>query len=414
MPDDSPAIPAAAPAARHTISLFQPLRHRRYRQLWSANLMSNMGTWIQTFASAWLIASLSHSASTTTLVQTASYLPVFLFALVAGVLADAVDRPKFLFATNLAMAVCACAMAALVIGGHATPGPILLLTFLLGAGSAFTWPAWQAAISSLVQPDEVETAATLNNLSYNVASIVGPALGGVLFGLIGAGALFLLNAASFVGMLVVYRAWWRDSAPRPTSGLDFMASFRAGLGAAFGSPRYRHILLNVGTIFFATIAFPALLPVYVRDALRLDSSVYGTLMGSLGGGAVLAAFLLPALRARFARRHLLAAAMFGYSLMLALLPFTSSRLLLVPLIVGGGMAWSTIVSTMNAAAQSAFPQAIRARTLSIYMVAMAAGYTAGSVVWGRLADQVGVTAALWAAGACLAVNAAFVATRAEK
>jgi predicted MFS family arabinose efflux permease len=369
----------------------------------------------QTFASAWLIASLSHSASTTTLVQTASYVPIFLFALFAGVVADAVNRPKFLFFCNLFMALCACTLAGLVISGHASAAPVLAVTFCLGTGSAFMWPAWQASMSGLVEADEVEAAATLNNLSYNVAAIAGPAMGGVLFNWIGPGALFLVNAISFVGLLTVYWAWWQERLPSTASRCGFMESLKAGFACAFGCSRYRNILVNVCTVFFATIAFAGLLPVFVRDVLRMNSSVFGTLMGSLGAGAVLAAFILPSLRTRFDKTRLLAGALLVYGAMLIVMSFARSLVVLVPLIVFGGMAWSATVSTLNAAAQSSFPSHIRARTLSIYLFVMAAGYTVGSLVWGRVADHFGVQAAFAAAGSCIIVNAiALAAGKREK
>ena len=405
MPKDSASLPLPARALRQKVPLMQPLRHARYRRLWSANLVSNLGTWIQTFASAWLIASMSHSASTTTLVQTASYVPIFLFALVAGVVADAVDRPRFLFYCNLFMALCACTLAGLVLTGHVSASPVLALTFCLGAGSAFMWPAWQAAMSGLVEPDEVEAAATLNNLSYNVAAVVGPALGGVLFSWIGAGALFFVNAISFIGLLTVYWSWWREGKPAAPASVSFGASLKAGLACAFGCSRYRHILLNVCTVFFATIAFASLLPVFVRDVLHMNSSVFGTLMGSLGCGAVLAAFVLPSLRCRYDRRCLLSSALLAYGMMLIAMSWVRSLPVLLSIVVCGGMAWSAVVSTLNAAAQSSFPAHIRARTLSVYLFVMAGGYTVGSLVWGRLADRFGVQAALAVAGACVIVNA---------
>lgn len=387
----------------------KPLRHARYRHLWIANLISNLGTWTQTFASAWLIASVSQAASTTTLVQTASYVPIFLFALFAGVIADRVHRPKFLFLCNLCMALCACAMAAMVITGHVSAAPVLALTFCLGAGAAFMWPAWQASMSGLVDADELEAAATLNNLSYNVAAILGPALGGLLFNWIGAGALFLVNALSFIGLLSVYWIWWRSGEGEATGYAPFLQSLRIGLASAFGCPRYRRILVNVCTVFFATICFAALLPVFVRDVLRMDSGVFGNLMGSLGAGAVAAAFLLPSLRMRYDRSTLLAASLTMYGGMLVLMPMLRSLALLAPLIVCGGMAWSTVISTMNAAAQSSFPPAIRARTLSIYLFVMAGGYAAGSVFWGAVADRLGVPAAFSAAGVLVLVNAIVLA-----
>jgi predicted MFS family arabinose efflux permease len=150
--------------------------------------------------------------------------------------------------------------------------------------------------------------------------------------------------------------------------------------------------------------------VFVRDVLRMDSSVFGTLMGSLGAGAVVGAFCLPNIRARVDKTRLLAGALLVYGAMLVAMPFIRSLALLVPLIVCGGMAWSATVSTLNAAAQLSFPAAVRARTLSIYLFVMAGGYTAGSLFWGQVADGYGVRAALAAAGACVLVNAAILAT----
>ena len=161
------APPAAGqPQLRQKVPLSQPLRHRALPPPLVANLVSNLGTWIQTFASAWLVASSPTRPPARPWCKRPATCPIFLFALFAGVVADAVHRPKFLFYCNLFMAACACTMAALVLTGHHAPhgagaGPDLLP----GRGSAFMWPAWQAAMSGLVEPDEVEAAATLNNLS---------------------------------------------------------------------------------------------------------------------------------------------------------------------------------------------------------------------------------------------------------
>ncbi len=403
-----------ATPVRCKVPLTQPLRHARYRRLWLANMVSNLGTWIQAFASAWLVASLSGSAAITSLVQTATYVPVFLFALLAGVVADGVNRPRFLFFCNLYMALCAATMAVLVAGGWAASGPVLVLTFALGIGTAFIWPAWQAAMAGLVEPDEVEAAATLNNLSYNLAAIAGPALGGLLFGWIGAGALFLANALSFAGLLGVYWAWWRESSPQPPAREGFAERFRCGLRTAFGCARYRRILRNVCWVFFSTIAFASLLPVFVREVLRMQSHAYGTLMGCLGGGAVLAACFLPQLRARVDKTGLLALALSVYGAMLLAMSLTCSLVVLAPLVVCGGMAWSATVSTLNAAAQLSFPAEVRARTLSIYLFVMSGGYAAGSVFWGQVAEHWGVRAALGAAGACVLANALALATGSRK
>lgn len=414
------ATPALA-SARPRVGLLQPLRHRRYRQLWIANFFSNLGGWVQAFAAAWLVASMSRSALGATLVQTATCAPVLLFALVAGVLADAVPRPKLLFIVNLMMALAAAAMALLVLSDSVSVGAVLCLIFAMGSGAAFMWPAWQASMSALVPPQEVEAAAALNNLSFNCAAALGPALGGLLFHWIGPAPLFVINALSFAGLLLVYRDWIGHAAaaaPAPSATLAWAglrAGLRLGWQSAFGCPSYRHLLRHAGAMFFTSIAFAALLPLFVRDVLHRPAGVFGILMASLGGGAIAAAFLLPALRARWARRRLVAAALAVYGAVLAALPLAASTStpaplwLFIGLIALAGMAWSAIVTALNGAAQTAFPHALRARTLSIFLLAVAGGQTAGSLFWGALASYAGVAAALPAAGAGMLLHGALLA-----
>jgi predicted MFS family arabinose efflux permease len=390
--------------------MLQPLRHRRYRQLWLANLLSNLGTWTQTFAAAWLVASISHSTQATALVPAASYAPMLMFGLLAGVVADALPRPKLLFAVNAFMALAAAGMAALAASGAASPAAVLALVFMMGSGSAFMWPAWQAAMSGLVQPDEVEAAASLNNLSFNFAAAAGPALGGALFAVVGAAPLFLFNALSFTGLLLVYLDWMRTGgreegqAQPPAGGISWQG-LRTGLQAAWGSASFRRLLRHTVCIFGAAIAFTALLPLLVRDVLLLQGGAFGSLMACVGGGAVLAAFVLPELRARFERRQLLAGAVAIFGAMLLVLPLVRAWPVLMALSALGGVAWSTMVTSLNSAAQLSFPGALRARTLSVYLMAMALGQTGGSLLWGAAAEVAGVPRAMALAGAWLLLYA---------
>lgn len=407
----------SAPPARRKVPMLQPLRHRRYRQLWLANLLSNVGTWTQTFAAAWLVATIAPSAQTSALVPAASYAPMLLFGLLAGVVADAVPRPRLLFAANLFMALAAAGMVALAASGAASPAGVLALIFMMGTGSAFMWPAWQAAMSGLVQPEEVEAAASLNNLSFNFAATAGPALGGVLFLWVGAAPLFLFNALSFGGLLLVYLDWMRgkpEAAPAPAAvprgGISWR-DFRAGLAAAFGSAAYRRLLRHTVCIFGAAIAYTALLPLFVRDVLRREAGAFGTLMACVGIGAVLAAFLLPELRARFERRHLLAGAVAMFGAMLLVLPHVRVWPVLMAMSALDGVAWSTMVTTLNSTAQSSFPSEVRARTLSVYLMAMALGQTGGSLLWGAVSELAGVPRAMMLAGGCLLLYALLLARR---
>jgi MFS family permease len=424
----SAASAEPAPCPRALPALLEPLRHQRFRQLWIANLAANLGRWIQAFAVAWLVASMSDSALLTSLVQTASYAPMLLFALPAGVLADAVDRPRLLLFVNGGMAIAAGLMALATLSGHASATTLLALTFLMGSCAAFLWPAWQASMSTLLAPELVPTAAVLNNLSYNVAALLGPWLGGLLFQHVGAAPLFLANAVSYAGLMLIYRRWSgagladkgavaasapassasasasasvQSSSPSPSTAVRTVAlggagwrSLHHGVTSAWRLRAFRTLLVQVTAIFFVTVAFAALLPVYVRDVLHLRASAFGDLMGASGAGAVLAAFALPALRRRLGSRRLLACALLLFGVMLVTLATTAAASLATTLALIGGMAWCAIVSTLNAQAQSAFPPELRARTLSLHMLAMAAGQSVGALFWGALAQRFGVVAAL--------------------
>ncbi len=404
--------PVATPAATQKIPMLQPLRHRRFRQLWLANLVSNLGTWTQTFAAAWLVASADASSHMTALVQAAASAPTLLFGLLAGVVADAVPRARLLLIVNACRALAAGSMAALAASGHASAWAVLALVFMMGAAQAFMWPAWHAVTSLLVDADEVEAAATLNNLSYNVAATAGPALGGALFAWCGAAPLFAFTALSMTGLLAVYYAWQRSpDAPRADSAVT-LAAFRDGLRAAFGARDFRRLLRHTVCALFGAVAFMALLPLYVRDVLRQEAGMYGGLMALLSAGAIAAPFLLPGLRARYPRHVLLAGALALFGAMLAALPLVRSPVLLAPLVMAGGLAWAAMVSTLNGAAQSAFAPAVRARTLSIYLLAMALGQTVGSAAWGVVAERLGVAGALALAGAMLLLYAALGLRRA--
>jgi len=381
--------------------LWVPLRHARYRTLWLSNAFSNTGTWMQAMAAAWMMTSLTTSPLMTASIQTATNLPIFLFALIAGTLADMVDKPKFLLIVNIQMALSALALSILVFLGVITPWLLLIFTFSLGTGAAFMWPAWQASMSGLVDHSEIPAAATLNGLSYNLASVIGPALGGLLFRMTGPGMLFGLNAISFLGLIIVYDRWRRSTHEITVTKQKFNEAFISGFKAVANAPAFHAILINTGIILFATSAFMSLLPLVVRDVLHLDSGVYGMLMGFLGVGAVAGAFLLPTLRAKFATQTLLSFAVIMFGVLLSALAIISDVRLLMIIIAVSGIAWVTIVSSLNAAAQSSFPIIMRGRVLAIYMIVMSGGLAFGSYTWGLLASAYSIKMSLFVAAVVL-------------
>jgi MFS family permease len=213
----------------HQPSAWSPLRRAVFRSLWIASLASNVGTWMQNVGAAWLMTDLSASPLFVALVQAATNLPFFVLSVPAGALADIVDRRRLLLVAQSCMLLVAAALAAVTFAGQMTPWLLLGMTFLLGIGSVLNSPAWQATTPDLVPREEIPAAVALAGLSMNGARAVGPALGGLTVAAAGPGATFLLNAVSFLGVLVVLARWRR---PRETSALPaerFVGAMRTGL-----------------------------------------------------------------------------------------------------------------------------------------------------------------------------------------
>src|SRR6266403_4957670 len=188
-------------------SAWSPLRESVFRALWIATVVSNIGTWMQDVGESWLMTSLTPSPVLVALVETFGSLPVVLLALPAGALADIVDRRRLLLFMQGWMVVAAGAMGVLALMGQMTPGRLLSLTFLLGIGTAMSNPVWQAITPELVRPPDLPAAITLSVVGINIARAIGPALGGFIVGVSGPWAVFILNAASFMAIMVVVYRW---------------------------------------------------------------------------------------------------------------------------------------------------------------------------------------------------------------
>src|SRR5215471_1631793 len=186
-----------------------PLRHQMFREVWIAALASNVGTWMQTVGASWLMTTLSVSPLMVALVQTASSLPNFLVSLPAGAVADMVDRRRMLLVTQTWMLLAAAVLSAMSYAGWVGPWWLLGLTFALGLGSAANGPAWQAMIPELVPHEDLPSAVALNSVQFNIARAIGPALAGIVLAATSSGTVFLINAVSFLGVIVVL---WRQAA----------------------------------------------------------------------------------------------------------------------------------------------------------------------------------------------------------
>ena len=387
------------------LSTWAPLRSPVYRSLWIAQLVSNLGTWMQTVGAQWMLVGDPRAAVRVPLVQTATTLPVVLLALPSGVLADLVDRRRLLIATQGAMAAGVGLLATLTGFGLTTPVVLLMLLFVIGCGQALTAPAWQAIQPDLVASEQIPAAAALGSMSLNGARAIGPAIAGVLVSLSGPTLVFGLNAVSFVGIVIVL-VWWRR--PPVVSGYPperALAALSAGGRFIRSSPIVRRILLRAALFIGPASALWGLLPVIAANQLGLSSSGYGLLLGALGLGAVLGAFLLSRLRVRFGQNVLLTVGATGFAVSTSVLALVPVFGIVLAALVVGGASWLLSLSTLNASMQLSLPAWVRARGLSVYQLIFMGGQALGSVVWGVIAGTTTSSTSLLVAAALLVVCA---------
>ena len=384
---------------------FAPLRQPVFAVLWTATVLGNTGVFMRDVASAWLATELSASPAAAALVQTAATLPIFLFALVAGVLSDILDRRRLLIGIQLLLASGSGCLLLLAQTGLLTVDALVLLTFVGGIGAALMGPTWQSIVPGLVRPSDLRHAVALNSLGINIARALGPAAGGLLLTTVGAPTAYgahMLSCAAVIAALV----WWRPPAPRDTSGPEkFMSAFRAGLRYCGASRELHVVLLRAAAFFLFASSVWALLAPVARQMPEGTAHVYGLLLGAVGVGAIVGALLLPKLRDRLdADGLMLAASMLSAGVMagLSCAPPKWAAMLLMTLL---GVAWIVALTTLNGAAQAVLPNWVRGRGLAIYLMAFNGAMAGGSLAWGLVAQQVGVLHALLISAVGLVVTA---------
>lgn len=379
---------------------FAPFGHRAFALLWTATLVSNIGTWMHEVGAAWLMTRLSPDPSVVVLVQAATTLPVFLFALLAGTLADRLDRRAMLIAINLALAVVIAAFALLVAQEAMTPALLVLLTFAIGTGAAFMAPAWQAVVPSLVPRAALKPAIALNSMGINVSRAIGPAIAGVLITGAAAAMPFALNAASHLVIAAALLLWRpAPAAPRHHGGL--LADMATGLRHVRHNRPMRATCLRALAFFLFASAYWALLPLIAQRVPEGGAQLYGTLMALIGAGAVLGALVLPGVQARFGSERLARAGTLGTALALGIMAAAGGPAGLAAAALLGGVSWIAMLTALNVSAQTALPDWVRARGLSVFLTVFYGSMALGSVLWGQVAALGSVPLALGLAAAGL-------------
>jgi len=362
---------------------------------------------MQDTAGTWLMTTLTASPLYIALMQTAGSLPVLLLGLPAGAMADMLDRRRLLLFWAAWMTAAAAVLAVLTLTGWISIAALLALTFLLSIGSAMNGPTWQGVIPELVPREELPSAIAMGSAGFNIARAVGPALGGLVVAgfvsvTVGAGTVYWINAASFLGVMWVIYRWRRTPVFRSELPAERLAgSLRSAIRYARHAPALRTVLIRAFIHTFCVSGMWALLAVVVREDLRGDALGFGIMNGCIGLGAVTAAVFLPRLRHHLSADRIMTVSAIVFVVTLLVMAWLHMSVPLIAVLILGGMSWTSSASCMNIAVQLSVPGWVLARALGIYQMVFMGGLALGSAFWGAIADHAGTPIALTAAAAGL-------------
>jgi MFS family permease len=382
---------------RVSSSLWRPLRAPTFRDLLVADVVSDIGTFMQNVGAAWLMVSLGAGPIYVALTQTAASLPYFLLALPAGSAGDIVDRRKLILFTESWMMGVALLLAILTIGGFMSPWLLLVLTFALSAGDAFETPTWRAILPELVPKDDLPAASALNGIEFNLARAVGPALAGVVIAAAGVAAAFVANVVSFFGVLLVVARWKRPIRKRTAPPETLTGATVAAIRYVRHSPAILTVVVRTGIVMFFSSALFALLPTVART-VNETAIGYGLLLGCFGAGAIGGALIMQPARARWSTEVIVSAGVVILGLVIVTISGLHRLSTLAPVMLIGGAAWVVFISLINALLQNLAPDWVRARVLAVFILVYQGSFALGSAAWGAIAQRAGIRTALVYAG----------------
>jgi MFS family permease len=386
-------------------SAWHPLGIPLFRNLLLADVVSDIGTFMQTVGAAWLMISVHAGPMYVALTQTASALAFFVFALPAGAIGDIVDRRKLILYTETWMASVAIVITVVTFGGAMTPLLLLALTFALSAGDAIESPTWRAVLPELVGKEDLAAASALNGVEFNLARAVGPALAGVVIAVAGVGAAFAINVVSFAGVIAVVARWKRPPTRRTTPPETVAGAVVAVLRYVRYSPSLRRVMLRAGVTMFFASALLALLP-SVAHGVSAGPTGYGILLGCFGAGAVLGAVVMPAARARWSTEAVASTGVAVLGLATIAAGLVHVMVILAALMLVAGAAWIVFISLVNALVQILAPDWVRARVLAVFLLVFQGSLAAGSAFWGSVAAHRSILFAIAGAGIGTILSAA--------
>jgi MFS family permease len=387
-----------------SLSGLSPFKYTIYKTLWIAVLFSYAGAAMYDVGASWLMTSLAPNPLFVSLVTTATTLPIFLFALPSGILSDIFDRRSVLLITCAYMFTISTILGLLTLIDTTTPTELLILTFALGAGTTMIRTPIIPIMSGLVARSELPAALTLSALASNIGRVIGPTVGGFIVAAIAPWAVFFLNSASFIGMIIVLSRLPRKPGTQQTSlpPENMIRAIRVQMRYIRYSQAAHVLIIRAGLFTLCSSALLSLLPLLAKRELGLDSTGFGLLLGSFGMGAIIGAIvILPRLRPKASVESLIT----GSIALLAIVTFSMGYVRVFDIacvVMGlGGAAYITILSKFYTIGMKSAPKWIGARVLAVYLLILNGGLVVGSVIWGTVANTFGIPVTLLVASLAL-------------
>ena len=409
------SLVAEAPHPRGFLRTFSALKHRNFRLFWSGQLISLIGTWMQTTGQAWLVLQLTHSAWLLGVVGALQFLPVMLFSLFGGVIADRVPKRTLLLFTQSFATLQAVILWLLVVTGTVQIWHILVLALMLGTTNALDMPSRQSFVVEMVGREDLPNAVALNSSLFNMARLVGPGLAGLLIAWLGVAPLFLLNAISFIpvliGLVLIDSRQLHTSVKPVVAGVTVkkqstIQSLREGLAYIAKTPSVLLIIVVIGIVSLFGINFNVVLPLFATNVLNAGPVGFGLLTSAIGFGALVSALWLAwGNKTPSIQNMLVGAIIFG--VLEACFALSHLYILSLVLIVAVGFTQITFSATANTTLQTVTPDYLRGRVMSVYMLVFAGSTPLGNLFTGGIAHLYGAPIALLA-GALLSLAAAVV------
>jgi MFS family permease len=375
---------------------WSPLRIRVFRALWIAGLVSNIGTFMHIAAAGWTMTTLTESPTLVGLVQTAWAVPGFVLALHAGAFADMVDRRRLIAITQIVALFIAGALAMMQWTDHLSVNWLLAGTFLESVALTISAPAFMALTPEIVDVEHLPQAIGLDSVSRNIAQSVGPALAGLLIALFNPGAVFALNAFSFIGIVFVAQRF-KSRAVREPRAQGVNHAIGEGIKHVIGAANLRNVALRLTVVLGATSALTSVMPVVAKENLGVSASGFGLLSGALGVGSVAAVWVLPRVRGAMSTEMVVLCAAAVWSCGTAIFASTAVLWIAVVAMLICGIGTMAMLTTMFSTFMVQLPDWVRGRGSSLAMLMVWLGASIGAFAWGFAASKYGVSTALTAA-----------------